>query len=498
MDYARTRRFLEDAWQFSGEKRSTIVAALEEYIRIPNDSPEFDPDWAKHGHMDDAMDMLLKTTDDLAAEWERKGCLISDIVMKIVGSRRAPIMDESGNRRTPLLVIDIPAFGEAAGGTALLYGHMDKQPALEDQWAEGLSAREAVIKDGKLYGRGGGDDGYALFSAFSAIMALREQGLPHSRCVVLVEAGEESGSPDLEFYINELSKELGDVTLIVCLDSGAENYDQLWITSSLRGMARCTLSVEVLKNGVHSGASSGAVPSSFHILNELIARIEDPYTGEITPPALKTDIPPHIVDGVEKMVAVVGADELRGKFPLVSGAKPVVNDPVKLTLNRTWRTQLAVIGIDGLPPVEGSGNVMLPWTRAALSFRLPPTLNADEAAGEIKRIVEPNPPYGAKVKLTVENTGNGWAAPKPSDWLAKATEEASGAFFGKEPMSTGEGGSIPFMNMLQEKFPRAQFVVTGVLGPRSNAHGPDEFLHLPFCQKVTMCVAKILAEHAKA
>lgn len=502
LDSRKLHDFVEESWRFSDHEApqaghaGTIVTALEAYIAIPNDSPGFDPEWDAHGHMDDALRLFEEAVETLKSQWAQQGCKTDDIVSRVVGSKDAPQKTPDGKRRTPLLLIEVPAFRTDRGDSVLLYGHLDKQPGLAASWSEGLGPRDAVIRDGKLYGRGGADDGYAAFCALSAIMAVRAQNRPHARAVILVEACEESGSSDLDHYIELLAPTLGDVSLIACLDSGCLSYDRMWTTNSLRGIVNGTLRVRVTKAGIHSGDASGAVPSSFRIARALLSRLEDERTGEIMPRELRVDIPADIATSAAQTAAILG-DTIYRKYAFVNdGVRPTTDDAAELLLNRTWRTQLAVIGADGVPPIQGAGNVMLPQVALGLSFRLPPTLNCRNAADFIKKTLEAAPPYNAEVSFDIAETGNGWAAPTAAPWLAAAVSDASKTFFGDTPVAMGEGGSIPFMNMLRETFPRAQFLVTGILGPGSGAHGPDEFLHLPATQKLTMCVAAILEAHA--
>jgi len=500
MNMDEIRTFLEEEWRFGQGGESTIVAALREFITIKNDSPDFDKDWQKNGEMYRASDLLVATIEKLKTEWAAKGCKADDVSITVRG-RTEPEYDPQGRVLTPLLLVDVPAFGGTPPeGTVLLYGHMDKQPGLDEKWSEGLGPRKPVITpEGRLYGRGGADDGYAVFSAFSAIMALRKQGVAHARCTILIEACEESGSIGLDYYLNEIKASLGDVTLIVCLDSGCENYEQLWLTTSLRGLANGVLDVRTIRDGVHSGDASGIVPSSFRILNRLIARVEDPETGEITPGELKVIIRPDIREQAEKTAEKLG-DGIIKKYNFLSDpeVQPVTGDLTELVLNRTWRAQLSVTGMDGLPKPDDAGNVMLPQTTAKLSFRLPPTLDSSDAGEFLKEALTRNPPYNAHATFTLDSTGNGWAAPQLKSWLEKALEQASNDFFGTGFLAMGEGGSIPFMGLLGEMFPKAQFIITGVLGPHSNAHGPDEFLDIPMARKVSMCVASCLAEHCRA
>jgi acetylornithine deacetylase/succinyl-diaminopimelate desuccinylase-like protein len=177
---------------------------------------------------------------------------------------------------------------------------------------------------------------------------------------------------------------------------------------------------------------------------------------------------------------------------------PMSDDLTELVLNRTWRPALSVTGVDGMPPLSSAGNVLRPHTSVKLSLRLPPTLDGKRAGDLLKEVLLADPPNGATVELDLEKASTGWNAPAQSPWLTAAIEAASQAAFGKPAMYMGEGGTIPFMGMLGEKFPGAQFMITGVLGPHSNAHGPNEFLHIPMGKRVTQCVSHVIAEHYQA
>ena len=465
MDTQRLKDFVEQIWE------DAAVPALTDYIRIPNKSPAFDPDWEKHGHMADAVKLMER--------WAR-GHMPEGGALEIV---QLP-------GRTPLMFMDIPGEGSE---TILLYGHLDKQPEMAG-WAEGMGPWTPLRKGDRLFGRGGADDGYAMFCALSALLALHDQKAPHARCVVMIEACEESGSPDLPFYVDHLAARIGEPSLVVCLDSGCGDYDRMWLTTSLRGMAAGTLTVRVLEEGVHSGDASGIVPSSFRILGRLIARLEDETSGAIRAEELYVQVPRERIEQAHDAARVLG-ESVYSKFPFAGSTRPVTDDLAELVLNRTWRPQLAVIGIDGLPAPQNAGNVMLPYTTARLSLRLPPTLPGSEAGKTLQRLFESDPPYGCEIHFTGGEAATGWNAPSLAPWLNGAVTRASKLAFGPAPAYMGEGGSIPFMGMLGEKFPRTQFVVTGVLGPHSNAHGPNEFLHIPTAKRLTMAVASIIAEH---
>ena len=464
------RKFTDAIWN------DDIVPALVEYIRIPNKSPAFEPNWEKLGHMEAALQLLVGWAEE-----------------KIKALSGATLTVERLPGRTPLIFIDVP--GAKNDDTVLLYGHLDKQPEMTG-WAEGKGPWIPVLEGDKLYGRGGADDGYALFGALAALLALKDQGVPHARAVIVIEASEESGSPDLPHYIDALGDRIGSPSLVVCLDSGCGDYERLWLTTSLRGMIGGTLRVDVLEEGVHSGDASGVVPSSFRIMRQLLARLENVDTGEVIVEEMRAPIPAERV-AQAKVAAQALGDQVYAKFPFVDAMQPARGELAELVLNRTWRPALSVTGLAGAPEPGNAGNVLRPFTEAKLSMRLPPTADAAKASKRMKEILEADPPYGARVSFEYEESGTGWNAPKTAPWLEAALEDASHASFGKPMAMMGEGGSIPFMAMLGEKFPEAQFVVTGVLGPHSNAHGPNEFLHIPTGKRVTEVVARALAAHAE-
>jgi len=470
MDTKRLHHFVDSFWDDS------ILPSITEYIRIPNKSPSFDPQWVEHGYMEEAVALM--------EGWARQqlgafpGATLE--VFRLPG-------------RTPLLLMDLPGDGD---DTVLLYGHLDKQPEMKG-WSEGLGPWQPVLKGDKLYGRGGADDGYAIYACLCALQALKEQNLPRARCVVMIEACEESGSYDLPYYVDHLKDRIGNPSLVVCLDSGCGDYERLWLTTSLRGIAAGTLTVRVLTEGVHSGDASGIVPSSFRLTRALLSRLEDEATGAIKLQDLYVQIPPQRIEQAKQAAEVLG-DSVYTKFPFAGTTRPMAEERADMVLNRTWRPQLAVVGMDGYPTPQDAGNVLLPFSTTKLSLRLPPTLDAQAAMDAVKTALEADPPSGATVEFGGKDGQSGWHAPALAPWLEAAVAQASQEAFGKPAAYMGEGGSIPFMGMLGEKFPDTQFVITGVLGPHSNAHGPNEFLHIPTGKRVTAAVARlILAHHAR-
>jgi acetylornithine deacetylase/succinyl-diaminopimelate desuccinylase-like protein len=464
MDLKQLRQHIETAWTGS------ILERLQAYIRIPNKSPAFDPDWERHGYMEQATVLM--------AEW----CKQQPVPGMTVQVRRLPGI-------TPVLLVDVP--GELPG-CVLLYGHLDKQPEFTG-WLPGLEPWKPVIREGKLYGRGGADDGYAVFSSLTAIAALKAQGVALPRCVLLIEASEESGSIHLPAHLDVLGADLGEPSLVVCLDAECGNYEQLWGTTSLRGNLVGRLSVRMLSEGAHSGLAAGIAAAPFRIAQLLLQRLEDNLTGDLRLPALCAEVPIDRRRQLAATAAVLGV-QILDKIPFIKGARAMSSDHLELLLNNTWRPTLTVTGADGLPPTQIAGNVLLPEVSLKLSLRLPPTVDAGLASDAVRQLLEREPPYGAEVRFEPESSSGGWNAPAFAPWFEQSMRRASQHVYGREPVYLGGGGTIPFLRMLGERFPQTQFFVTGVLGPRSNAHGPNEFLHLEYAAKLTECVSLVLAD----
>jgi acetylornithine deacetylase/succinyl-diaminopimelate desuccinylase-like protein len=464
--------YIDEQWERS------IVPTLHDYIRIPNVSAAFEPEWATLGHLDRAVDLLR--------DW---------VAARPVAGMQVMVHRLEG--RSPVILVEVPpANGGPADRTVFLYGHMDKQPEFTG-WRDGLSPWEPVMEGDRLYGRGGADDGYSTFAAITAIEAAQSAGFAHARCVVLIEASEESGSRDLPAHVDALADRIGVPDLIVCLDSGCLDYERLWVTTSLRGLLAGQLDVAISTEGVHSGNAGGVIPSTFRIARQILSRIEDETSGRILPDELTIEVPADRVAQAHATAAEMAAP-LAAEFPFLPGAQPMTDDPAEQILNRTWRAQLEITGADGFPPCERAGNVLRPSSSLYLSLRIPPTLDPNGASDALTRILTADPPSGAQVSYRADKRSTGWNAPTFSPWLDASLAAASQEAFGQPARATGEGGSISFMGMLGRRFPHAQFVVTGVLGPGSNAHGPNEFLHVPTGRKVTAVVASLLRDHAQA
>ncbi|NNN07594.1 MAG: M20/M25/M40 family metallo-hydrolase [Acidimicrobiaceae bacterium] len=449
------------------------LPTLSTYATIECLSPAFDEHWRERGHIDQAIELL--------AQWAR---------LRVFAQFDVDIVRLEG--RTPVLVVTVEATNDD-DATVVLYGHMDKQPPLGD-WSEGLAPYEPVRRGDRLYARGVADDGYSTFAALLALESLEKGEQPHSRCVVLIEASEESGSPDLDAYLDVLSERLGHVELMICLDSGALTYDRLWVTSSLRGLASVDVTVEVLTRGQHSGSASGIVPSSFRILRQLLDRLEDAETGVVLVPELHGEIPEAAHHAAQEIALEFG-ESLHFGLPVVENLALMGSDVTERILNQTWRPTLSIVGMAGLPPPEIAGNVLRPSTTASLSFRLPPNVNAARAQRALEDLLTRDVPEGALVSVR-GHSADGWSSPVVAEWLVTALEQSSQKYFGRGFSYTGEGGTIPFLASLARRYPNVQFVATGVLGPDSNAHGVDEMLDLPTTIAVTNAVSSIVAAFA--
>eukprot|EP00933_Yihiella_yeosuensis_P034893 TRINITY_DN28397_c0_g1_i1.p1 TRINITY_DN28397_c0_g1~~TRINITY_DN28397_c0_g1_i1.p1 ORF type:complete len:537 (-),score=103.45 TRINITY_DN28397_c0_g1_i1:359-1918(-) len=456
------------------EEWASSLSALQELVRIPNTTVRTDLEWETNGLLDKA----TKHVADWFESQNIKGCKVE-------------IFKDPGY--IPFLYIEIAATPNSpkAASTFLMYGHIDKQPH-GDGWDPDIAPTGAVVRDGKLYGRGAVDDGYHPFCYGIAIKALQRQGKAHPRMVILSECSEESGSMHLGHYVEKLAPRIGTPSACFCCDAGGDDYETLWVTTSLRGTIRASVNISMLKTGQHSGVFGGAFPDPFRVARMLLARIEDPNTGKILVPECHTKIP--IERQSEMKALAISHGFLPGiKDQLVEGAKPQTEDAFEMRVNSAWAPCMAVCGIDGLPSVAMASPVIHPSVRMMVVIRIPPLVEADVAVKAVKEALESNPPYGAKVEATV--TGyNGWNAPDLKPNLKEACERACKTYWsGKGIANQCGGGGIPLMNMLSDMFPESSILCTGALGPGGNMHGPNEFLHLEHVQKLTASLAMTMA-----
>ncbi len=454
----------ESIWEES------ILPSLSEFIKIHALSPGFAPDWDELGE--------LQATIDLFCGWlDRQGIAGMTYETHRIGNH------------SPVLLVTIEGTGS---GEVLFYSHLDKQPSRPNLWSEGLHPLKAVRRDPFLFGRGAVDDGYGGYLCVTAIKLLQEAGIPHPKATFLIETCEESGSFDLPPYLDELSDNLGSPDLIVVLDSGGPSYEHIWVSEALRGLVAGNLSVKVSHEGVHSGISGGPIPSSFRIQRMLLDRVEDSKTGEILIPEMHVEISDKIKQEAIELGAILG-DELWNSLPVVNTLRPPTTEADQILLGTNWKPAMSVIGADGMPPVLTAGNVLRTHTDLKLSFRIPPGVKAEEVQNIVKEILEKDPPYGAEVTYHATEPADGFHAPPLHEGVSKALNGASMKLTGYSPMVTWVGGTIPFMAMIQNKFPDACFLCTGSSGPGNNAHGPDEKLHIPHSKRLNVVLAIAIA-----
>ena len=458
LDLDKLSDFVEEWWDKSA------LPSLCEFVEIPALSPSFDSDWEANGYLDAAVNTFIAWIRSLPL----KGLTVSVHRLK---------------NRSPLLLVKIEGDED---GEVLFYSHLDKQPEATG-WSEGKGPWKPVIEDGWLFGRGSVDDGYGGYAGILSVLALQDQGVSHPTCRFLIETGEESGSPDLSYYLDELESVLGTPDLVIVLDTGGIDYDRLWVTESLRGIVAGTLSVKVSSVGVHSGHGSGVMPSSFRLARQLLSRIEDENTGEIKPEWLHIEITDKMKEQATKIIEM--NSESTDDFPLLDGVEKQVNDPLDIFLTMNLSPSLSIIGADGIPSIQDAGNVLRTNTDLKISIRTPPGISAEKVAVKVQELLEKDPPNGAHVSAVMTEVADGFLSPELPEELSEMLEKAGKQFYGNAPMSLFIGGTIPVMAMLQSRYPNSKFIITGAGGPGGNAHGPDEKLHIPTAKKVTKCMA---------
>ncbi len=463
IDYARIQDWVEAQWE------NHALESLSKFIEIPALSPAFDADWKSNGYLDDTIDHFVGWLGTLPVEGMT--CSIHRLA-----------------ERTPVLIVQIEGTTD---GEVLFYSHLDKQPPFTG-WSEGKGPWIPVREDPWLYGRGSVDDGYGGYLSVLSILALQQHGIPHPKATFLIETCEESGSFDLPAYLDELSDLLGTPDLVVVMDSGAGDYERLWVTTSLRGLVGGTLRVGVSKEGVHSGMAGGIIPSSFRIARSLVSRIEDENTGKVLLPELSVEINDELRGEAEGIASVLG-ENVWTDLPALDGVQPQTPGLSEIILSGNWRPSLSVTGADGMPALQDAGNVLRTHTSLKLSMRIPPGVESESASSIMKAALERDAPHGSHVSFEPDAAANGFSAPAMKPSFRDALNKASLATFGNPMQVFFEGGTIPFLAMMQEKYPSADFLVTGSLGPGGNAHGPDEKLHIPATKAVTTCLAAAIA-----
>lgn len=450
-----------------------VLPGLSEFMKIPAVSPAYDAEWEANGYLRKAGEQMAAW----AAEQEISG--LSGEMIQLEG-------------RSPVLFIDIPGDFEK---TVLFYGHMDKMPPSEG-WEDGLGAWDPVVRGDKLYGRGGADDGYSLYSAIAAIKALQLAGMKHPRCVLFIEACEESGSFDLAAYLESMREKIGEPGLVICLDTSAHDYERLWITSSLRGVFSFDVKIRQLTKVLHSGVGGGIIPDISRVLRLILNRIDDVNTGRVLIESCNAVIPQERVAALKDAAAALSTSVYEG-IPLVPGAEPLSTDVTELLVNKTWRPAVSVIGVSGFPAAETAGNAMVPEITVRISVRTPPATDINKCINEMREKITVDSPHGVELEFVLGEHVDSWVSPELSAPVAQAISDASTAYFGNDAVYLGEGGGIGFVPLMSKMFPKAQFVLTGLVGPDSNAHAANESMHIPTAKKITCCIAHILQAHCQ-
>eukprot|EP00826_Nyctotherus_ovalis_P002262 TRINITY_DN10437_c0_g1_i5.p1 TRINITY_DN10437_c0_g1~~TRINITY_DN10437_c0_g1_i5.p1 ORF type:complete len:472 (-),score=168.49 TRINITY_DN10437_c0_g1_i5:63-1478(-) len=458
--------------QVEADFEAEVLPGIKDFVRIPNVSPGFDPEWETNGLADKAVNHIVTWINNQ----KLAGCTVK-------------VLKEPKRTHTILVVVE-PTKPESKN--LFFYGHCDKQPPCTEQWRKGLDPYTPTVEGTRLYGRGSSDDGYAAFAIVSAIKACQKLGIPHDRCVVMIESCEESGSKDLGYYLEQVKDVVKTPDLMFIMDSGCGDYERIWLTTSLRGNLKCDFKVTALKEGVHSGDAGGIVPETFEIVRALLDRIDDPKTGRVVD-TFQVKVPEGRLKEVADAAKLLGS-KVYDHFPFIDKVSPMSKDPYELLLNKTWLANMSVIGAEGLPLLKNAGNVLRPETSLRISIRIPPTLDAKKGAEDLKKILTENPPYGAKVEVLLMAAGPGLNCPEMTPGLSKIIKDASQHFYNNDPIYYGEGGSIPFLSSLATQFPKSQFFISGVLGPESNAHGANEMLELSYTKKLICSVAYIIAK----
>ena len=444
------------------------LPSLMDFIRIPALSTAFDAEWKKHGY-------LYQTCEHVAA-W----------IQKQIPDAKCEIIQDG--ERTPCLFVEILSKNvEKNDTTVAFYGHFDRQPEASG-WGEGLGPWNPVIRNGKLYGRGTSDDGYSVYMMIAAIAALREKQIDHPRCIGIFETQEESGSLDLPYYLQKLKDRFNNPTSLFVLDSHCGDYQRVWLSASLRGIMSGTLTVKTLDHGVHSGTYSGMVPDAFAIAQTLLTRLHDPITGEVKIDACHTQIPETRRQQLTYASEVLG-DLVWNHSPLLEGVSTKLNKNDEILVNITWKPALTVIGVEGLPCIANAANVVTKEVKFALSMRLPPNINTKLAAQSVRETLLKNPPYGAHVDWTNVNVHPGWAMKSANVKNEELLDQASQIVFGQKAVFTGQGGSMSVIADFEKTFPNSTIVLTGILGPDSNAHAPNESLDIQYTKQLTEVIS---------
>lgn len=470
MDKKSFEKYIEKMFTYN------ILPNLMDFIRIPNLSPAYDYNWKTNG-------LLLKAAN----------LIISYAKSLNIKNAEINLIQDKGY--TPLIFIDIPSSRENDNRTVLFYAHFDKQP-YGTGWDEDKEPTKPVIINGRLYGRGSADDGYASFSILTAIKACQEHNCPMPRICIIFEGAEESTDEDLTYYFDKLLPIIGEnVIAFIPLDSGCSDYERLWITNSLRGVVDFDIKITSLDNDCHFGPeASGRVAENLFLLRKALDGVVDTTTGEILiDEFFVKEIPTSIEKEMDKEIEIVG-DKFFDDIPLYDGVKPLKSDVKEAMINNRWKPSISILGVDNCPKIEDNGFGVSKSINVRLSMRLPPGINGNNAMNALKKVINNNSYFSAKFEFGYMSLAEGWCLSDISERTKNVLNKASLEYFGKEIVFKGAGGSIPFITYFQTKYPKADVICTGILGADSFEHGPNENLNIEACKKMILILCYFLSE----
>ena len=456
---------------------TTTLPNLMNFIRIPNTSPEFDPDWDKNN-------LLLKASK----------LIITFIkTLQLKNTEITLLKDEN---HTPFILTETKSSKEKEKNTILFYAHIDKQPNCEG-WDKGKSATNPIIENGRLYGRGSIDDGYAIYSILTAIKYCQDNNLFTNRIICIFECSEESSSDDLNYYFDKLIPFFGnDISLFCCVDLTCLDYKKMWIVNCIRGVMDFDVKIYTLNNDIYSNFTKGVFPDNFMIFRKLCDLLRN-EKGEFLIPELiisEDKIPKDRKKELEEASKEIGIDFIK-VLPLYNNTKPMKDDIYKLLLNNIWKVSMIIKGIDGIPDKKYEGNILSKGLKARIQMRIPPLLNGKKAFEAIKKKFIENTPFNSKVEVEMIGIDDGWNDKNFSERSKNVFNYVSKIGFGNDVGFKFDGGSVPFIQYFENKYPKSQIANLGIRGYECNEHGPNESIDLDACKKFIAALVILMSEY---